>query len=69
MEKKWKNCELHSTEDAKAIKGIRKYCNTHHIPYETSDAGYGYVHFEIYCTTEIALALEAIIKDVADYHY
>ena len=50
---KWRNCELHNVDDAEAIRAIRKYCNMHNIPYETSDAGYNLTHFEIYCDDEL----------------
>ena len=66
---KWRNCELHNVDDAEAIRAIRKYCNMHNIPYETSDAGYNLTHFEIYCDDEIAKSFNAIIKGKAVYHY
>lgn len=64
MTAKWRNCEL---KDPKKINAVRSYCNEHKIPYETSGAG-DYTHFEIFCTTEIAFALNAIIDGKADYH-
>lgn len=69
MEKKWRNCELHNVNDAEAIRAIRKYCNMHHIPYETSDAGYNLTHFEIYCDDEMAKSFNAIISGKAVYHF
>lgn len=69
MKKKWRNCELHKANDAEAIRAVRKYCNTHGIQYETSDAGYGYTHFEILCTSEIAKTINAVINGYGDsYH-
>lgn len=67
--KKWRNCELHNVNDAEAIRAIRVYCNMHHIPYETSDAGYNLTHFEIYCDDEMAKSFNAIISGKAVYHF
>lgn len=50
MKKIYRNCELKEPQEIEAVK---KYCHAHKIYYEASDAGDGYVHFEILCTSEI----------------
>lgn len=54
--KKFFNVEMKQTDpDADAL---RIFCKRNGIYYETSDAGYGYVHFEIECDKETADRIE-----------
>ena len=39
----WRNTELKGN----AVGKFKEYCRDMHINFETSDAGYGYTHFEV----------------------
>lgn len=39
----WKSTELKGND----VEKFREYCREMHINFETSDAGYGYTHFEV----------------------
>lgn len=50
--KTWHNVEMKQIDpDANRL---RTFCKRNGIRYEASDAGYGYVHFEILCDKETA---------------
>lgn len=42
--KKWRNVELKAAE----AKRFREYLMDMHVQFESSDAGYGYTHFECF---------------------
>lgn len=42
--RRWRNTELKGNT---AITKFKEWCRDNHINYETSDAGYGYIHFEV----------------------
>ena len=42
VNRKWVNTDLKGTD----VGRFREYCRDCHINFETSDAGYGYTHFE-----------------------
>lgn len=44
--RKWVNTELKGTDTGR----FREYCRDMHINFETSEAGYGYTHFECLMT-------------------
>lgn len=39
----WRNTELKGN----AVGRFKEYCRDMHLNFETSDAGYGYTHFEV----------------------
>ena len=41
--RRWRNTELKGN----AVGKFKEYCRDMHINFETSDAGYGYIHFEV----------------------
>ena len=42
-DKAWKNVELKGN----AVGRFKEFCRDMHIKFETSEAGYGYIHFEV----------------------
>lgn len=66
MERKWRNIEL---KDPTTIYEVRSYCirrkkGNRRFMFETSDAGYGYTHFEIFCTEGEANGINRLIEEV-----
>lgn len=56
MKATWHNAEIKQTDpDANRL---RTFCKENGIRYEASDAGYGYVHFEILCDKKTADRIE-----------
>ena len=45
MKRKWHSCELKELDSQKLKAKLKEES----IEYETSSAGFGYVHFEIFC--------------------
>ena len=41
--RRWRSTELKGN----AVGRFKEYCRDMHLNYETSDAGYGYTHFEV----------------------
>lgn len=46
--RRWLSTELKGND----VGRFREYCRDMHLNFETSDAGYGYTHFEVLCSDE-----------------
>lgn len=62
MKRKWYNCELQEP-DTHSLKAKLKEEN---ITFETSSAGFGYTHFEIFCTITEAESLDNFINNLPE---
>lgn len=62
MKRKWYNCELQEP-DTRSLKAKLKSEN---IIFETSSAGFGYTHFEIFCNDKEAENLDKFINNLPE---
>lgn len=62
MKRKWYNCELQEP-DTSILKAKLKEEN---VMFETSSAGFGYTHFEIFCTITEAESLDNFINNLPE---
>lgn len=62
MKRNWYNCELEEPDTSI----IKEKLKSQSIIFETSSAGFGYTHFEIFCTITEAESLDNFINNLPE---
>ena len=60
MKRKWYNCELKEADTQKLKAKLKEES----ITYETSSAGFGYTHFEIFCNDVEAETIDRFLMEL-----